>query len=300
LLARPLVVVTGKGGVGKSTVAAALGLAAARRGLRTIVAEVAARDDVSRALAGSGTDPFVERAIGDGLHHISIDPESALEEYLVDQLPLKPLADALASSRTFGLLAAGTPGLRELLTVGKAWELAQPARRTPGGRAYDLVVLDAPATGHGVAILAAPQAFAGAARVGPVHRQATKIAAMLTDPARTAIVAVASPEEMAVNETLVLRDELAARLGQPIERAIVNGVLPGRFSAQEVGRLRAAPRSPAAHAGLALAARVREQHNQIARLRRGLRDVRTCTLPFVFAEELGAADLERLSRVLER
>ena len=300
LLTRPLVVVTGKGGVGKSTVAAALGLAAARRGLRTIIAEVAARDDVSRALAGSGAATFVERAIGDGLHHISIDPESALEEYLVDQLPLKPLADALASSRTFGLLAAGTPGLRELLTIGKAWELSQPARRTPGARAYDLVILDAPATGHGVALLAAPQAFAGAARVGPIHRQATKIATMLADPGRTAVVAVASPEEMAVNETLVLRDELAERIGQQLERTIVNGVLPGRFSASEVAQLRAAPRSPAAHAGLALAARVREQHNQIARLRRGLHGVRICTLPLVFAEELGAADVERLSAVLER
>jgi anion-transporting ArsA/GET3 family ATPase len=127
--AQDLVVVTGKGGVGKSTVAAALGLAAARRGLRTIVAEVAARDDVSRALAGSGTRPFEERAVADNLFHISIDPERAMEEYLVDQLPVRALADVLTSSRLFTYLAAATPGMRELLTMGKVWELAQGRRR---------------------------------------------------------------------------------------------------------------------------------------------------------------------------
>ena len=212
LLSKPLVVVTGKGGVGKSTVAAALGMAAAARGLRTIVAEVSARDDVSRALA---TDPasgatFVERDLGDGLHHISIDPESALEEYVRDQLP-RGVSDVLSSSRMFAYLVAATPGLRELLTVGKVWELAQPDRRTPGAHPYDLVVLDAPATGHGVAVLTAPGTFADAARMGPVARQGGKIHAMLADPEQTAIVAVSTAEEMPVNETLTLRDALARR-----------------------------------------------------------------------------------------
>src|SRR3954454_2698329 len=141
LLDKPLLVVTGKGGVGKSTVAAALGMAAAARGLRTIVAEVAARDDISRALAGGGgaVPTFVETELGAGLHHISIDPESALEEYVKDQLP-RGVADVLAASRMFSSPVAATPGLRELLTVGKVWELAQPGRRTPGAHPYDLVI----------------------------------------------------------------------------------------------------------------------------------------------------------------
>src|SRR3954471_7595037 len=148
LLAKPLLVVTGKGGVGKSTVAAALGVAAAGQGLRTIIAEVAARDDVHRAFGAepSGTPRvFVEREIAERLHHISIDPESALEESRRDQLP-GGLSNMLGASRMFTLLAAATPGLRELLTIGKVWELAQPDRRTPGAHPYDLVVLDAPAT----------------------------------------------------------------------------------------------------------------------------------------------------------
>src|SRR3982751_2427470 len=126
LPAKPLVVVTGKGGVGKSTVAAALGLAAARRGRRTIIAEVARRDDVSRVLGGTGLH---EDELAPGLHHISIDPEEAMEEYLADQLPSRALAEVLLSSRGFSYFTAATPGLRELLTVGKVWEHAQDDRR---------------------------------------------------------------------------------------------------------------------------------------------------------------------------
>ena len=84
-----------------------------------------------------------------------------MEEYLADQLPVRALADLLVSSRAFTYLAAATPGMRELLTAGKVWELAQDRRRTPGAQPYDLVVVDAPATGHGVAVLAAPRTFAG-------------------------------------------------------------------------------------------------------------------------------------------
>jgi anion-transporting ArsA/GET3 family ATPase len=299
LLAKPLVVVTGKGGVGKSTVAAALALAAAREGRRVIVAEVAARDDVSRALEGEGGGVFVERAVGGGVHHISIDPESALEEYLRDQLP-RGVADVLASSRMFGYLAAATPGLRELLTVGKVWELAQPDRRTPGAHPYDLVVLDAPATGHGVAVLTAPGTFAGAARVGPVARQGRTIHEMLADPGRTAVVAVATAEEMPVNETLGLEAALRDALGQRLAAVVVNGVLPQRFSGAEVRRVeRGAPPRVRRAVG-AEASRCRGQRAQLARLRRGLPDVEVRTLPFLFAPSLEAAELERLSREVVR
>jgi anion-transporting ArsA/GET3 family ATPase len=306
LLSKPLVVVTGKGGVGKSTVAAALGMAAAARGLRTIVAEVSARDDVSRALAtGPDSDPahptFVERDLGDGLHHISIDPESALEEYVRDQLP-RGVSDVLSSSRMFAYLVAATPGLRELLTVGKVWELAQPDRRTPGAHPYDLVILDAPATGHGVAVLTAPGTFADAARMGPVARQGGKIHAMLADPERTAVVAVSTAEEMPVNETLTLRDALAADpLRQHLAAVVVNGVMPQRFRGGEVGALEAAPPSRAVRAARVEAARARAHRSQLARLRRAIGDVPVRTLPFVFDDAgLDGAALARLGEELVR
>jgi anion-transporting ArsA/GET3 family ATPase len=242
---------------------------------------------------------FVERAVGDGLHHISIDPESALEEYLRDQLP-RGVADVLGSSRTFALLAAATPGLRELLTVGKVWELAQPDRRTPGAHPYDLVVLDAPATGHGVAVLTAPGTFAGAARVGPVARQGRRIHEMLADPERTAVVAVATAEEMPVNETLALEETLRDGLGQRLAAVVVNGVLPERFSAADVRRVERAAPARARRAVGAETARCRTQRAQLRRLRRGLPGVEVHTLPFLFAPALGTGELERLSREVAR
>ena len=209
-----LIVVTGKGGVGKSTVAAALGLAADRRGLRTIVVEVAARDDVSRALGTSNAPGgYAERAVSDRLHHISIDPQRAMEEYLRQQLPLGAGAGLLTRSRIFSALSAATPGMRELLTAGKVWELAQPQRRTRGSRPYDLVVLDAPATGHGLAMLQAPSTFAAVARVGPVATQGRAVASFLSDPRRTAVLAVSTAEEMPVAETFELRARLREHLG---------------------------------------------------------------------------------------
>jgi anion-transporting ArsA/GET3 family ATPase len=285
-------------------VAAALGLVAAGRGLRTIVAEVQRRDDVSRALksnAGpaSGThegEGMHEEELAPGLHHLSIDPEHAMELYLADQLPAA-LAELLGSSRAFSYLAAATPGMRELLTVGKVWELAQDDRRTPGAEPYDLVVLDAPATGHGVAVLSAPRTFAQAARVGRIARQGRTIDAMVSDPERTGVVAVARPEEMPVNETLALQDALRADVGLEVDLVVCNGVLPQRFAAADARALAAAPDGPEVRAARHAHARARAQRAQLQRLRRGAR-APVATLPFAFDD--GPARLARLARELER
>ncbi len=290
LLSRRLLVVTGKGGTGKTTVAAALGLVAARAGKRTIVAEVARRGDVASAFDRDGSEPFEEIELAPGLFHISIDPQDALEEYLKDQLPRGPLADLLARSRVFGLLAAATPGMRELLTVGKLWELAQLDRRTPGAEPYDLVVVDAPATGHGVAVLTAPRTFAAAAGTGPIARQGKKIDATLSDPEQTAVVAVARADELAVTETGELRASLREAMGLEISRVVANALDPDRFDDEEAARLRA----HAEHAAVARALRGHEralrQRVQLARL------AELCEQePARLALHPGGADLERLA-----
>jgi anion-transporting ArsA/GET3 family ATPase len=299
LFGHELLVVTGKGGVGKSTVAAALGVAAGRRGLRTIVAEVAARDDVSRALGGELARRDREVELAHGVHHISIDPEEALREYLVDQLPSRTLAAILTESRAFTYLAAATPGLRELLTIGTVWELAQETRRHAGERPYDLVILDAPATGHGVAVLSAPRTFARAARVGRIARQAALIDALVGDPARTAVVAVARPEEMPVRETLQLRRDLDAEVGLPLSLAVVNRVTPDRFSAAEVERLGHDGHGPAVEAALRAHFRARRERSSVGRLRRGL-DCPVVCLHELYHPALDEGSISALAGELER
>jgi len=300
LLDRRLLVVTGKGGVGKSTIAAALGMLAAQRGRRTAVVEVAARDDISRMLGGGPADVFRERILTDGLAHVTVNPEHALQEYLVDQLPVRAMADVLTSSRAFAYLAAATPGLRELLTVGKVWELAQPTRRTPGARPYDLVVLDAPATGHGVALLSAPRTFADAARVGPISRQGRTISEMLTDPRSTAVLAVTTAEELPVTETLALRDATRGATGSDLALAIVNGLHPDRFTGAEIAALEAVPGAPVA-AALRAHHHARSQRAQLARLRRELHGhVPLVTLPHYGDGELDRDDVGHLAQQLGR
>lgn len=293
-----LLVVTGKGGVGKTTVDTALGVAAARRGLRTIVAEVSARDDVTRTLGSEDSQRDREVELEFGVHHTSIDPDEALREYLSDQLP-PPFPELLSASRTFGYLAAATPGLREMLTIGKVWELAQQTRRRDGDKPYDLVILDAPATGHGLAVLTAPQTFARTARLGRVERHASIIGELISDPRRTAVVAVARPEELPVNETLQLERRLADEVGLPLSLAVANRVTPNRFSAREASELEGLGTGVVAVAAQRRNRRARAQHNQVARMRRGL-SCPVVSLHDLLHPALDAAAIRSLSGDLER
>lgn len=243
-------------------------------------------------------DPFVEHEITPGLFHVSIDPQHAMEEYLVDQLPVRALAGVLTQSRVFTYLAAATPGMRELLTIGKVWELANGVRRTPGAEAYDLVVLDAPATGHGLALLQAPRTFADAARVGPIARQGSTIHAMLVDPTRTGVIAVATPEELPVTEVLSLRDGLRDQAGLELEAVVVNAMAPARFSAAEAEALRDVP-GRAARIARGQARRALGQRQQRGRLIRALDGAVTVrTLPALGSAALGPRELDLLSRKL--
>ena len=129
-------------------------------------------------------------------------------------------------NRIFTYFAAATPGLRELVTIGKVWELAQLDRKVKKGGKYDLVIVDAPATGHGLGLLRTPKTFGDIARVGPVKRQADTVYDFITDRSLTAVCAVAWPEEMPVNETLDLQRRLDGELGMRLDRIIMNGIYP--------------------------------------------------------------------------
>src|SRR5918999_5439070 len=172
---RRLLYVTGKGGVGKTTVAAALGLAAAEAGRRTIVCEVAEQDRVSRAFRREGVTAETEVQLADNLWAITIDPSRALQEWLAKQLGGGGPLRMLTRSHAFQYFVAAAPGAKELISIAKVWELAQLSRWDERNRTYDLVVVDAPASGHGIAMLKTPRTYGEIARVGPIRRQAAKI-----------------------------------------------------------------------------------------------------------------------------
>jgi anion-transporting ArsA/GET3 family ATPase len=305
LFDKRLVFVTGKGGVGKTTVAAALGLAAARAGKRTIVCEVARQERMSRAFHREGVGPRETRIDGD-LWAISIDPQRSLEEYLEDQLGSRRLAHLMFSNRIFDYFAAATPGARELATIGKIWELSQLQRRRRENAPYDLVIVDAPASGHGLGMLGTPRTFREAVRVGPIHRQAGVIHDFVTNPATTGVVAVALPEEMPVNETVELEGRLRDELGVRIDQVVVNALLPERFTTDECEQIAAANGShpvtavrAALRAAQAEYAQARSQRSQLRRLRREA-DAPVATLPYLFEADLDLESFGRLSAELER
>jgi len=302
MLDKRLLFVTGKGGVGKSTIAIAMGLAAASRGKRTIVCEVGGQETASRAFRRAEIG-FHEVAVSDNLWAISIDPDQSLREYLLLQLRVRAMRDMLVRSRLFNYLAAATPGLKELVTIGKIWELAQPDRRVKKAEQYDLVIVDAPATGHGIGFLQTPRTFANIARVGPVHNQALELDRFITDHATTGVAIVALPEEMPVNESASLEASLTDEVGMAVDRIYMNALYPERFSKGDASALEQALEEAdgaamsAVRAALSEHRRCRSQRAQLQRLKRAV-STPVKSLPFIFKPQLDVPSLERLAGAL--
>jgi len=302
LLDKRLVFVTGKGGVGKSTVSIALGLAAAAQGKRTIVCEVSSQENASRMFK-KGEVGFNEVQIAKNLFAISIDPDESLKEYLLLQLKVRAMRDLLVRSRVFNYLAAATPGLKELVTIGKIWELAQPDRKVKKASKYDLVIVDAPATGHGVGFLRTPRTFAGIAQVGPMHSQAVELDRFLTDHETTGVAIVSLPEEMPVNESASLEQQLVNDVGVEVDRVYMNAMYPERFDAKEADKLARVlditegPPKAAVRAALSEHRRERSQRDQLERLKKAVKSP-VKALPFIFQPRLDVPALERLAAAL--
>ena len=227
LLDRRLLFFTGKGGVGKSTMAAATAMLAADRGRRVLLVDVDGKGDIATLFehAPVGFSPV---QVHPGVLAMSMDTEASLQEYLKLNLRVPVLGRVGPLARVLEFVATAAPGVKEILTIGKiCWDV----REAIAGRAdFDLVVVDASASGHIVAQLGAPAAIQEMVAVGPVRSQTDWLVELLSDPVVTGVNIVTTPEEMPVAETIELVARLRAEVTTPLATVIVNRVLPELFT----------------------------------------------------------------------
>ncbi len=221
---RRLLLVSGKGGVGKSTVCAALALSAARLEKRVLLVEMDEKERMAR-LFGRPSVGYHGAYIHENIYAMNLLPVWSMDEFVRVQVRPKRLAEQILGSQIYRYFVAAAPGLKEFVTLGKIMLLEEETLR--GGRPkYDLIIVDAPATGHGVAFLRVPFAAADAVKAGWVRKQADKIIDLVTDPEKTMLNIVTLPEEMPVNETMEMCQSVNSLLHIPIGYIIVNSVFP--------------------------------------------------------------------------
>ena len=296
---KELIVVTGKGGVGRTTVATALGLAATQNGSTAVVCELAEQGVIPQMMEAGKPDRDGLTPLTADLWAATIDPDQTLRDWMRSQFG-PAISRTLGSSKSFSQLVAAAPGAAELLSLIKAWEMGPGrgfGRKTTD---HDTVVLDAPASGHGVAMLRSPRTFADIAAGGPIRKQAERVWDLLRDESRCLIVAVALPSELPVAETIELDDWTHEVLGRGLDLVIANRCEPEFFSASELKAIKASARAgtvPEMAAELAQIASERgsEQSQLIATLRDGVE----CEVIELKAEPAGTRPRDLVSKLAE-
>ena len=304
LRAARVVIVAGKGGVGKTTVTAALARLAASQGLDTLIVEVEGKSGLA-ALFGRPPLGYEEsilhpRSGVDGeVRGRTLTPDDALLEYLDDH-GMRRVSKRLVSTGALDVVSTAAPGIKDILILGKVKQLEQR-------NVADLIVLDAPAAGHAITFLLAARSLLDSVKVGPINTQAQEVVELLSDPARASVMLVTLPEETPVNELVETAFHLEDRVGVNLGPVVVNGLYP------HLDGLDVDPTAAAEAAGTTLrdgeagalkaAAEFRRQRTalqeeQLARLAETL-PLPQLRLPFLFKADLGPDDLTVLARALQ-
>jgi len=234
LVQKRLLFLSGKGGVGKSIVAAALSLHAARTGKQVLLVELDTIQTLPGIFGQAGDrHPYQEAFLAERIRGLHVDGKSGLEEYLEMVLRSRRLTRRIFRSPIYQYFVNIAPGLKELMAVGKLWDLEQKRDPRTGNPLYDLIIVDTPATGHTLSYLQMPITAADTVRKGFVNKEAQKVVDLLRDPARTSFNIVTTLAEMPVNEALELRASVAQRLKMPLGILFVNQVYPPFFQGAE-------------------------------------------------------------------
>ena len=304
LLDRHLVFVAGKGGAGKSTVTAALALLAARAGKRVLVCEVNAPQPRIAALLGAEgpVDAPGPRELLPGLHALNVLPAAAMHEYGLMVLRFRAVTHAVFENRLIRYFLRAIPSLAELVVLGKI--LHEARSRGPKGPRWDLVLVDAPATGHAIQLLRVPSALLDAVPAGPLRHDAEWMERLLVDPVQTAVALVTLPEETPVNEAIELDAQVRGVLGMSRAGLFVNAVPATRLAPAEVAALAGArdappPLGPAVRAATLASIRAEEARRHVGRLRAAL-DLPTTLLPLVPSVGWGPRQVEAVAGAIAR
>lgn len=305
LLGHRFLFVVGKGGVGKTTVGTAIAIAAAAKGKRVLLAMCNAKERVSSLL---GVPPIGSKNVRvlPNLDVVNMVPREALEEYGLMVLRSRTLFKAVFESSVVSALLRGTPGIEAWSMLGKAYFHTKETA-DDGRPRYDLVIVDAPATGHGLEMLRVPRIITDVAPPGLLRREAEEAVGLFRDPARAGVVIVSLAEEMPVQESIELHGILRSELVLPVKMLVVNQVLPRLFQPTERETIEALPDAldagaalqPLAVAGRARAARESIQEESLKRLSEKLPGLPRVTLPLLFTPELGRAQVESLAEAFK-
>jgi anion-transporting ArsA/GET3 family ATPase len=296
-LAKRFLFVTGKGGVGKTTVVAALAARFARQGKRVLVAETSAKEHLS-TLFGRGSLPTQITELSPNLYGVLLDADVALKEYGAIVLKSERLVGALFDNKLVRGFFHGAPGLKEWAALGKAWYHSTEVL-SDGSPRFDVVILDAPATGHGLDMLRVPKTIVELSPPGVLRTDAERAWTQFRDPTQSGVIVVTLPEEMPVNESLELCDALQTELALPLSALVINQVVPDLLTLPEVETLAGLeeptgpdPAEQALASGIRRAAREKVQAESLKRLSA----VRALQLRLPYVPE-GVSDLAALTKL---